>query len=162
MECFKTEFPVTIVSMLMVVGPAKTVRLQVNMGTQRERPLWESFTISKKPDSSYTLSCVTERSPEFWSDLSGAFNDPLNDLCAGNADICVETRRSSKRGVHGEARRTYSYTFSFQDSSNVGKLVHLVAGRFAFEAEVCRGGGGSALVKVAGGGDGKIEIGQSG
>ena len=134
--------PITIIGALMTIGPAKTVRLRVNLGTQRERPLWETFTITKKDGAdgpSYALSCVSERPPAFWQDVSGAFDDPINDMCAGNADLWVETKRRTKRGAYGEVHASYAYTFSFKDASNVEKLVHLVAERYAFEAEVRRG-----------------------
>jgi hypothetical protein len=157
--------PITIIGALMTIGPAKSVRLRVNLGTQRERPLWETFTITKKDGAdgpSYALSCVSERSPAYWQDATGAFDDPINDMCAGNADLWVETKRRTKRGAYGEVHTTYAYTFSFKDASNVEKLVHLVAERYAFEAEVRRGAVGAALMTAAGSGDGKLVIGQSG
>ena len=42
------------------------------------------------------------------------------------------------------------------------KLVHLVAERYAFEAEVRRGAVGAALMTAMGSGDGRIVLGQSG
>ena len=48
LESFKTSMPITIIGALMTIGSAKSVRLRVNLGTQRERPLWETFTITKK------------------------------------------------------------------------------------------------------------------
>ena len=95
--------PITIIGALMTIGSAKSVRLRVNLGTQRERPLWETFTITKKDGAdgpSYALSCVSERPPAYWQDVSGAFDDPINDMCAGNADLWVETKRRTKRGVY--------------------------------------------------------------
>ena len=133
--------------------------LQVNLGTQREHPLWETFTIIKKEGadgSSYALSCVTERSPAHWQDLTGAFEDPINDMCAGNSDLWVETKQRTKRGAYGEVHTTYAYTFSFKDASDVEKLVHLVSQRYAFAAEVRRGGGGAALLTASGKGDGMV------
>ena len=149
--------PITIIGALMTIGPAKTVRLRVNLGTRRERPLWETFTITKKDGAdgpSYALSCVSERPPAYWQDVSCAFDD----ICAGNADLCVETKRRTKRGAYGEVYTTYAYTFSFKDASNVEKLVHLVAERYAFEAEVRRGAVGAALLTAAGSGDGKPDF----
>jgi hypothetical protein len=64
--------------------------------------------------------------------------------------------------TYGEVHASYAYTFSFKDASNVEKLVHLVAERYAFEAEVRRGAVGAALMTAAGSGDGKLVIGQSG
>jgi len=141
------------------------VRLRVNLGTQREHPLWETFTITKKEGAdgpSYVLSCVSERSPAYWQDVSNSFDDPINEMCAGNADLWVETKRRTKRGAYGEVHTTYAYTFSFKDASNVEKLVHLVAERYAFEAEVRRGAVGAALMTAYGSGDGTLVIGQSG
>ena len=108
LESFKTSMPITIIGALMTIGPAKTVRLRVNLGTQRERPMWETFTITKKEGAdgpSYALSCVSERPPAYWQDVSGAFDDPINDMCAGNADLWVETKRRTKRGAYGEVTR---------------------------------------------------------
>ena len=51
-------------------------------------------------------------------DVTGAFDDPINDMCAGNADLWVETKRRTKRGAYGEVHTTYAYTFSFKDASN--------------------------------------------
>ena len=161
LESFKTSMPITIIGALMTIGPAKTVRLRVNLGTQRERPMWETFTITKKEGAdgpSYALSCVSERPPAYWQDVSGAFDDPINDMCAGNADLWVETKRRTKRGAYGEVHTTYAYTFSFKDASNVEKLVHLVAERYAFEAEVRRGAVGAALMTAYGSGDGKLVV----
>ena len=149
----------------MVAGPAKAIRMHVNLGTSRERPIWETFTINKKDDGvsdpSFTLACVTERSPAYWQDLTGAFDDPLNDMCAGNSDLWVETKKRTKRGAYGEVHTTYAYTFSFKDASNVEKLVRLVSQRYAFAAEVRRGGGGAVLLTASGTGDGTVMIGQS-
>ena len=164
LESFKTSLPITILGALMTIGPAKSVLLQVNLGTQREHPLWETFTIIKKEGadgSSYALSCVTERSPAHWQDLTGAFEDPINDMCAGNSDLWVETKQRTKRGAYGEVHTTYAYTFSFKDASNVEKLVRLVSQRYAFAAEVRRGGGGAALLTASGKGDGMVMFGQS-
>ena len=165
LESFKSSLPITILGALMTIGPAKSVLLQVNLGTQREHPLWETFTITKKDGgddgSSYALSCVTERSPAHWQDLTGAFEDPINDMCAGNSDLWVETKQRTKRGAYGEVHTTYAYTFSFKDASDVEKLVRLVSQRYAFAAEVRRGGGGAALLTATGKGDGMVMIGQS-
>jgi hypothetical protein len=165
LEYFKSSFPITIVGLMMVAGPAKAIRMQVNLGTSRERPIWETFTINKKDDGvndpSYALSCVTEQSPAYWQDLTGAFDDPLNDMCAGNSDLWVETKQRTKRGAYGEVHTTYAYTFSFKDASNVEKLVRLVSQRYAFAAEVRRGGGGAALLTASGKGDGMVMFGQS-
>jgi hypothetical protein len=165
LESFKSSLPTTILGALMTIGPAKSMRLRVNLGTQREHPLWETFTITKKDGGddgpSYALSCVTERSPAYWQDLTGAFDDPLNDMCAGNSDLWVETKQRTKRGAYGEVHTTYAYTCSFKDASNVEKLVRLVSQRYAFAAEVRRGGGGAALLTATGKGDGMVMIGQS-
>jgi hypothetical protein len=74
----------------------------------------------------------------------------------------VETKRRTKRGAYGEVHTTHAYTFSFKDASNVEKLVHLVAERYAFEAQERRGSVGAALMMAYGSGDGKLVIGQSG
>jgi hypothetical protein len=165
LESFKSSLPTTILGALMTIGPAKSMRLRVNLGTQREHPLWETFTITKKDGGddgpSYALSCVTERSPAYWQDLTGAFDDPLNDMCAGNSDLWVETKQRTKRGAYGEVHTTYAYTCSFKDASDVEKLVRLVSQRYAFAAEVRRGGGGAALLTATGKGDGMVMIGQS-
>ena len=165
LESFKSSFPITIMGLLMVAGPAKAIWMQINLGTSRERPIWETFTVTKKEGgddgASFTLSCVTERSPAYWQDLTGAFDDPLNDMCAGNSDLWVETKQRTKRGAYGEVHTTYAYTFSFKDASNVEKLVRLVSQRYAFAAEVRRGGGGAALLTATGKGDGMVMIGQS-
>ena len=164
LESFKSSLPITILGALMTIGPAKSVLLQVNLGTQREHPLRETFTITKKEGAdgpSYALSCVTERSPAYWQDLTGAFDDPINDMCAGNSDLWVETKQRTKRGTYGEVRTTYAYTFSFKDASNVEKLVHLISQRYAFAAEVRRGAVGAALLTAYGKGDGMVMIGQS-
>jgi hypothetical protein len=86
---------------------------------------------------------------------------PINDMCAGNADLLVETSRRTKRGAYGELHTTYVYTFSFKDASNVEKLVRLVSQRYAFTAEARRGARGEALLTASGAGDGTVMIGQN-
>jgi hypothetical protein len=164
LESFKASFSVSMIGFLVVAGPAKSIQMQVNLGTSRERPIWETFTVTKKQGgddgASFTLSCVTTRPPAYWQDVSGAFDDPINDMCAGNADLLVETSRRTKRGAYGELHTTYVYTFSFKDASNVEKLVHLVSQRYAFTAEARRGARGAALLTASGAGDGTVMIGQ--
>ena len=83
---------------------------------------------------------------------------PIHDM--GHKQMGGETKRRTKRDPLGIEPVTYFYNPAWRDAGVVERLLHLIAERYEFVAELRSGYNGPPLLTSRGRGDGSITKGD--
>jgi len=180
----QAALPATILSSLIVVGAARSMRIAINLSepSRGEDAWYEEFILSKAagsgPGVAYTLTCTTERPPIFWSrymqtlELENPQNAPFNLVAPGLVGDGLDDNLSIKRragvlpkfcsdtGVPYMADEL-RYSYRITDPATVDKFINTVAKTRPFKVAVYstpRAGAAGLLMMAAGAGDGRVDF----